>query len=290
MTGITRLRASRVVSSYFRTGERFMGTAYDIYEVDDRIGRKWLFMRDSSIRAQKKNNGRTIAANADYAVEMVTPVLKYADIPMLQEIIRKLRKVGAFINDSCGIHVHIGVKDIFTAKQLRYLANILYSKQNLMFMALAVKDNRLPYCKKISEDLIKRLNEKNPADINDLADLWYSDYSGEDRYRRYHRSRYCCLNFHGLLSRRLPTVELRLFNSSLHAGVVKSYIQLSLLIFCYAFNAKSASAKVTVPSGSYKYAFRVFLLNLGMIGERFSSARLHLLKYLQGNTAWRDRD
>jgi hypothetical protein len=36
-----------------------------------------------------------------------------------------------------------------------------------------------------------------------------------------------------------------------------------------------------------RYSFRVFLLNLGFIGDEFKNYRAHLLKHLSGNIAWR---
>ena len=36
-----------------------------------------------------------------------------------------------------------------------------------------------------------------------------------------------------------------------------------------------------------RYSFRVWLLNLGLIGEEFKNCRMHLLKHLTGNIAWR---
>ena len=35
-----------------------------------------------------------------------------------------------------------------------------------------------------------------------------------------------------------------------------------------------------------KYAVRVVLINLGLNGKEFASARFHLLKHLDGNSAW----
>lgn len=50
---------------------------------------------------------------------------------------------------------------------------------------------------------------------------------------------------------------------------------------------KSASRIRTQPENE-KYTFRTWLLWLGMIGDEFKTARLHLLKHLEGNIAWRD--
>lgn len=76
--------------------------------------------------------------------------------------------------------------------------------------------------------------------------------------RRYNTSRYHILNLHPLLSSRQQSIEYRCFNSTLHAGEIKAYIQFSLLLTASALNAKSASRKVTVlTTANDKYAFRV---------------------------------
>ena len=40
-------------------------------------------------------------------------------------------------------------------------------------------------------------------------------------------------------------------------------------------------------SDNMRYSFRVWLLNLGLIGEEFKNCRSHLLKHLDGDIAWR---
>ncbi len=69
---------------------------------------------------------------------------------------------------------------------------------------------------------------------------------------------------------------------------MKAYVQLALALAAKALRAKTASSKrrefnpVTA-----KYDFRVFLLGLGMIGDEFKTARLHLTKKLAGSAAWK---
>ena len=41
-------------------------------------------------------------------------------------------------------------------------------------------------------------------------------------------------------------------------------------------------------SDNEKYTFRTWLLRLGLIGDEFKTARLHLLEKLDGNIAWKD--
>src|SRR5699024_11827467 len=71
--------------------------------------------------------------------------------------------------------------------------------------------------------------------------IWYEGY-GESRSRHYHNSRYHFLNLHSFF-RRNRTVELRGFNSVLHAGKIRSFIVLSLAINNQALTQKSASSK-----------------------------------------------
>lgn len=40
--------------------------------------------------------------------------------------------------------------------------------------------------------------------------------------------------------------------------------------------------------GNDKYTMRVWLLRMGAISDEFKTMRLHLLKFLQGDSAWRD--
>lgn len=290
-TGITRNTACKILADHFGGRPEHIGGSYDKYTATDSLGRVWTIMKDSSIRTMKKSGTNILSASDLYACEFVTPILYYKDIETVQEIIRKLRKGGAFINNSCGIHAHVGAKD-FDSKHLRFLCNIFYSKADLIYTALKIDPHRLRYCKKYSEDFIKRLNTKKPTDMSEFADIWY-ECNGtrfESRTSHYNGSRYHGVNLHNLLCGvRQKTVEFRCFNSSLHAGEVKSYIQLCLLIVNQALTTQKASYKITVPTtGNSKYTFRVWLLKLGFIGNEFSTARLHLLKNLTGNIAWRD--
>ena len=83
------------------------------------------------------------------------------------------------------------------------------------------------------------------------------------------------------------TIEFRLFNSALHAGEVKSYIQLCLAISRQAL-VQTGASRTKTQSPNEKYTFRTWLLRLGLIGNEFKTARQHLLKNLDGNIAWRD--
>lgn len=273
LTGITRKKASQIIANYFGTESFHIGTYYDAYGAKDGKGRTWKAMSDGSIRIE-----------GGQAVEIVTPILKYDDIEDLQEIVRQLRHSGAKANETCGIHVHIGAEK-HNAKTLSNLINIMTSKQDLIYKALDIKTSRERYCRKLEPELSEKVRRNKPDSLEKMADIWYYGY-GEDRTAHYNSSRYHCLNLHSVFTK--GTVEFRLFNSTTHAGKIKAYIQFCLAINNQALTQKSASARTTETTNP-KYTFRTWLLRLGLIGDEFKTARLHLLANLDGNIAWRNR-
>lgn len=284
MTGITRSKAASLMATFFGTGSKYhAGGAYDTYIAEDEQGRKWKAMNDSSLIPEKKVNGCITDASTNYRTEVVSPILSYDDIPKLQELIRTLRKAGAFANHSCGIHIHVGAER-FTPKTLRNLVNIFYSKEDLIYRALhidPVREHR--YCRKTNTKFLKELNKKRPTTMAKFADLWYME-APYGRSMHYNSSRYHGLNLHATFTK--GTVEFRLFNGTLHAGEIKAYIQFCLAMTHQALTQKKASARKT-ETDNEKYAFRCWMLRLGLIGDEFKTCRHHLLKSLTGNAAWR---
>ena len=279
MTGLTRSAAARIIAGYFATQATHVGGAYDAYTIRDEQNRQWKVVSDASIRCR---NGNNRAASRDYSVEFVSPICQYEDIETVQELVRKLRTGGARVNDSCGIHVHVDAS-AHTPQTLRNIVNIMAAKEDLLYKTLQVKVNREHYCQKADTRFLEDLNHKRPKTMDDVEELWYNGRGG--RYDHYDNSRYHALNLHSVFSK--GTIEFRLFNSTLHAGEVKSYIQLCLAISHQALVQRGASRAKTHPENE-KYTFRTWLLRLGMIGDEFKTARQHLLKNLEGNIAWRD--
>lgn len=287
MTGITKAEAAEVAVNFLggRIVREYDG--YDTYNIIAPDQRVWKIMNDASINTMKNTKGKLKAvSNKDYSVELVTPILKYEDIETLQELIRRLRKAGA-VSDSelqCGIHIHIGAKD-HTPNTLKNLVNLMAAKEDLIYKSLEIDRARVRWCKKVNEDLIQAINKKKPKTLEQLADLWYSGYGFENRDRHYHTSRYHGLNLHSTFTK--GTIEFRLFNGTLHAGKIRSYIVFCLAISHQALTQKSASARRT-HTDNEKYTFRCWLLRLGLIGEEFKNCRMHLMKALDGNSAWRN--
>ena len=279
MTGITRAAAAQVIAGHFHAPAIHVSGGYDPYTVRDEQNRLWKIVSDASIREEASRGTRP---SSHYQVELVSPICRYEDIETIQQIVRKLRSAGAKTNDSCGIHVHVDASP-HTVKTLRNIVNIMAAKEDLLYKALNVRPSRERYCQKADTRFLEEMNHRKPKSMEQFEAMWYDGRIG--RHDHYHSSRYHGLNLHSVFSK--GTIEFRLFNSTLHAGKIKSYIQLCLAISHQALVQKGAS-RIKTQSSNEKYTFRTWLLRLGMIGEEFKSARLHLLSNLEGNIAWKD--
>ena len=289
MNSITRHAAAKLAAEFFGTG-RFEDTAYRngyrTWSAWDAQGREWKFQRDVSIEGPDSEK-----------CEMVTPILTYADMDTLQELVRRLRKAGAKSDYTrgCGVPIHIGAKG-HTAQTLRNLANIMASHESLLADALALDHYRMSrYCRTVSPRFIETVNRRKPSTMSDLADIWYSTNNATyGRNQHYNDSRYHMLNLHATFTK--GTVEFRLFQfdaptadrrNGLHAGQLKSYIQLCLALSQMAKSVKTASPKPQ-QNDNPKYAMRTWLLRLGFIGEEFATARDLLTRRLAGDAAFRN--
>ncbi len=279
LTGLTRQQAAEVISNYLGNEYKYKGGSYDEYHIPDMKRRKWKVISDASIIPVNKHG----IATQEYKVEFVSPICEYKDIPLIQELVRQLRHAGAVAGEKCGIHIHVNAAP-FDAKKLRNLTNIMYCKEDLIYKALQVDVEReYRYCKKVEESFLQELNRKKPKSLEEVSKIWYGD--SLNRHKHYHDSRYHCLNLHSVFDK--GTVEYRLFNSTTHAGKVKTYIQFCLAVSAQALNQKGAGRTKT-KSTNEKYTFRTWLLRLGMIGDEFKTARTFLLENLDGCIAWKD--
>ena len=288
MNNITREKAAKLAADFFGTG-RWENTAnrngYQTWSAWDGEGREWKFQKDVSIAGPDVQK-----------CEMVTPILHYSDIENLQELIRKLRKAGAVSNaeQGCGVHIHIGANG-HTPQTLRNLANIMASHETLLADALRLDQGRMNrYCKTVNPIFLSNLNKRKPDTMAKLADLWYTTQGASyGRDAHYNDSRYHMLNLHATFTK--GTIEFRLFQfdnptaerkGGLHAGQLKSYIQLCLALSQMAKQVKTASPKEQQKENP-KFAMRTWLMRLGFMGEEFATARELLTKNLAGDCAFR---
>lgn len=284
MTGITRRQAAEALAALFGAEVRHTGGIYDAYEVEDPQGKTWKIVSDSSIRAIRRDSGRRTPAGDEYKVEMNSPKLEYAEMEKLQQVVRTLRRAGAVTNDSCGMHVHVDASN-HTPQSLKNVLSIMYSKEDILFLALKVNESRVErWCQKVREPMLEKIR-KMPTNLTmeQLRGLWYEGNDGS--FQHYNWTRYYALNLHSVFYR--GTLEWRCFESILHAGKVRANITLALAISAQAINQKRTVMRKTEITENPAFTFRTFLLRLGLIGPEFKNVREHLLENLPGDRAWR---
>jgi len=271
--GQTREVVARAIQTVVGGEVRFVGAGYDTWEVRASDGRAWKAMRDMSLSDPFRH------------AEVVSPILTYGDLDLLQNVVRAVRAAGATVDASCGIHIHVDAVR-FGAKGLVNLAKLVHQQEDLIVTALGTQQQRLrTFTRKLDSTLVQRIASERPQTLEDLNRLWYGRHNR--RPAHYDSSRYHGLNLHSVWFR--GTIEFRWFEATLHAGKVKAYVQFVLALAAKALNAKAAAArKRKVTRESSKYDFRVLLLRLGMIGDEFKSARQHLLANLEGSAAWKN--
>jgi len=275
--GRSRATVAKAIQSVVGGTVHHIGSpsCYDPYEVADAKTRVWRIVADSSLND----------VSADLRAEVVSPILAYADIPELQEVVRAVRKCGSKATDTCGCHIHVD-GSLFDGRKLANLVKVFYKQQELIIQALGVRPERLAkYTKPISPDLIRRIERKRPQSLDQMNQLWYGQYNPSPQ--RYDSERYSMLNLSSLFYR--GSIEMRAANSSLHAGVVRAYIVFVLALAAKALNNRCASSRPRqYDPQSARYDFRVFAcINLKLCGDEHKNVRRHLLANLPGDSAFK---
>ena len=286
---ITREKAARTAARYFET-DRYEYTAgrngYDAWSAWDAQGREWKFQKDVSITGPESQK-----------CEMVSPILHYEDMELLQGVVRALRKAGmkSDYTRMAGVHVHVSGEG-HTPQTIRNLVNIMAAHESQLAKAIRIDRNRMNrYCRTVDPRFLEAVNRKKPRTMDELEDLWYQTQNAdENRYTHYNSSRYRVCNLHSFFHGH-HTIEFRLFQfdcphdgkqNGMHAGQVKSFVQLCLAINQLAKMVGTASPKPQQTENE-KYAMRCWMLRLGFIGDEFKTAREYYLNNMEENSAWR---
>ena len=177
MTGITRRQAAEAAAALFGATARqtHESRTYDPWEVMDREGKAWRFVYDASIRGSRRLGLQQVpTGDGVYKVEMNSPKLEYSELGKLQEVVRALRRAGAVVNESCGMHVHVDASR-HTPRSLKNALSIMYSKEDILFKALNVNERRVErWCQKVREPMLEKIR-KLPANttMERLKREWY---------------------------------------------------------------------------------------------------------------------
>lgn len=146
---ITREKAARTAARYFET-DRYEYTAgrngYDAWSAWDAQGREWKFQKDVSITGPESQK-----------CEMVSPILHYEDMELLQGVVRALRKAGmkSDYTRMAGVHVHISGEG-HTPQTIRNLVNIMAAHESQLAKAIRIDRNRMNrYCRTVDPKFLE---------------------------------------------------------------------------------------------------------------------------------------
>jgi hypothetical protein len=169
----------------------------------------WKAERDGSIRI----------ARGMKACEIVSPILKGEEgIKELITVIGILKEKGHQVNESCGIHVHIGFGNK-TAGDLAKLIKIVAYLEHALYAITGTKSReRGTWC-----GSVKRYNDAK---------------NYQNQVTQSHSGRYKVLNIKHLTSGGKGTVEFRCFSGSLNATKIVGWVQVCLGIVEKALTCK----------------------------------------------------
>jgi hypothetical protein len=282
--GATRHTVAEALAALFDTGiaarrERSYGRSVAV----DAQGRDWGCLRDVSVTGGD-------------SCEIVSPPLTLADMPLLQDVVRTAKRAGLKVNNSCGIHIHIGAKPFF-ARGMTAFSNLV--KLWARFEDLTLNSHMLRTdvsgrqasscgCAAAAPNLIAAA-KAGFANEAAFEAAWYHA-AGGSRYSTYDRSRYRALNFHNLWLRsgNTRTIEFRAFNSTLHAGKIRSYVTMVLAMAGHALTARHIrSDDASFANDWTAYAILKLFRTIGLTkagDPDLVNVRKHLAKFGRGHS------
>lgn len=231
----------------------------------DHLGRRWAIVPDESVPD---------------GFELVTPPIYLADLPTLQGIFRALRSAGARRSASTGIHIHVSAAYL-SPQQLLSLVNLYASHSQLLVRMLSVYTHRrILFCRSILPFAMLAAS-RSVSTLDGIRQAWYAS-TPQAAIDRYHTTRYTELNLNSYFLR--ETVEFRAFNSTNHAGRIRSYITLVLAMVGVASRFPGVIPLVPQPLRSLQHArdgATEFLTRLGLGGREHEALRRHLIRNVE---------
>lgn len=166
-------------------------------------------------------DGSLDARSGYTALEIVSPVLKgMAGLEQVLQVFNTLNEAGARVNNSCGFHVHVGVRSVLGSRAsdeglvVRWVRRMLHlvSVHELGLFSITGKRSRLDncYCRTIKEQWDDVLETTSSLDT--------ITRKVEDHSERYHTLNLCNL------TGGKRTVEFRLFGATLNGIQALGYI------------------------------------------------------------------
>lgn len=244
--------------------------------IDNRI---WKIVRDSSITpmipVSKITHNEYMTIDDFVAaeemiktayIEFVSPKCTIEDWPILRSILKKFRDNGAKVNSSCGIHIHVDATNITVNYLLRFWYVVMVYEPILYKILNIHKQRAQKYCMPMEPNIKRMIQFKTREHLGSVR---YDDLKKIWRMQDLSRARYHGFNLENIFaSVDKCTVEFRYFNSTLHAGKIRSYLY---LIFSLMERAEKMTCIQDVKYRSYNkpnlYQLEKWLYYIGLTDD-----------------------
>lgn len=214
--------------------------------------------------------------------KIVSPMLQYEDIETLQEMVRTLREKNAQVNEFTRLRIQIDAKP-FDVNSLCKLVTMLKQKEDLFYQALQVPESRIRSdCQKINVDFLEQINLQKPKTMEEFKELWKQNCSELGVSENGIKHRYA-LNLDSVFH--IGTIDFLHFKSTLHAGKIKSYLQLCLAISHQALTGEQNNLLQSQDANNRETLER-WLSEMGLVGREYKSVRFHMLAHYDGTVRW----
>lgn len=229
--GITKLLASQVVAQALniehvhmfpyhatdRTGAAPCQTCREVVTAEHKYA-QWKIESDGSVTSYRDGG-------VEYGGEVVSPVLTIngGGLDQITKVVTALRNAGAKVDRDCGLHVHIGVKDL-TGAQRAQIVTAWYRSKRVVNTFVTKSRWRNRFCHHLPSNehanIVNRLTTNNEIVRETLLAC------GHNKYRS--------LNL--MPFPKIGTFEVRLHQGTLNGTKITNWVHLLLSMFHAAAN------------------------------------------------------
>lgn len=218
-TGLTRLNSIRIIASALNVNGYERTFHLSGYAVTDSEGKKWTVCSDASVTAEPES------------CELVTPILSFNDIEKVIAVIEALKNHGAYVDSSCGLHVHVSNEHMYEVATIKKLLQHDFTRYDMVYLSTR---GFTKWAQPQNENFVRKVSKMTSRSA--IKNLWYETYAPtENTDNHYNSSRYHALNLHSLYQGK--GIEFRYFQSTMEADKIFAYIELSIGMLMDAINS-----------------------------------------------------
>ena len=171
----------------------------------------WGNVSDGSINTNGDGTGVELVsspANGDYLMSNIDNLIKWRD------------DYGAWVNSSCGFHVHFNSIDK-SPREVAHIAIVYQKYQNILKAMMPNSRQSSNWCRD-SEMNINTL--RNVDSETNLIDEYYESMGNEPSTDKYNDARYCGINIHSRYYH--GTIEFRLHSGTINKDKIVNWISI----------------------------------------------------------------